>query len=74
MIYLARIERLADGAFAATVDGFGGFRVSGPTIADVKAWTPAALDEHIDMLQRWHEPVISATGVEFVVDAEPASS
>ena len=72
MIYTVRIQRLDDGTYVAVVDGFGGFRCTGPTVDDVKAWTPAALYAHIDDLQREHDPVISATGVEFVVDEPPA--
>lgn len=73
MIYTVHIHRLDDGTCVGVVDAFGAFRVTGPTVDDVKAWAPAALDAHIDDLQREHDPVISATGVEFIVDQPPAA-
>ena len=64
--YTARIERLADGSFRASVDAFGGFEVRAPSLEELKRRTPGELDAHINELQRYHEPVISSDGVDFV--------
>ena len=70
--YTARIERLPDGSFRASVDAFGGFEVRATDLDELKKLTPGALGAHINELQSLHEPVISSDGVDFVgPDGEP---
>ena len=63
--YTARVERLPDGSYRASVDAFGGFEVRATTLDELKKLTPGALDSHISELQSYHEPVISSDGVDF---------
>ncbi len=63
--YTARIERMADGTWRARVAAFGGFEVTADTREQLEQCAPAALDAHIDELQRLHEPVISSAGLDF---------
>lgn len=63
--YTARIAQLPGGSYRATVDAFAGFEVRAPSVDELKALTPGALDAHISELQRFHEPVMSSGGVDF---------
>ena len=64
--YTVRIERMPDGRFRATVEGFPGFSVDGAEVDEVKAAVQKSLPAHIDDLQRDHEPVASVEGIDYV--------
>lgn len=71
--YEGHVTHTADGELVASFPAFPGLSVRAPTLEALHQQAADALAEHIDVLQRAHEPVVAAAGIDWRgPDAPPA--